>query len=85
MVLANEVLISEESKESFLNALIRVAKSDRIIKESEEEFFESLALGLNLTEDKKKIVKENWAKNDLKVEFSSNTVYGKVKLPKIAK
>ncbi len=72
MIKVEEILISEDSKLNFLKALIRTAKSDHIIRESEKEYFLSAARVLGISNDGVESLADYWNSDSIPVSFSNS-------------
>lgn len=71
MIKALDILKTEEAKENFLKALIRVAKCDHIVKDSEKQYFYSAAQSLGMTEAGVASLADYWGDTEIKVYFST--------------
>jgi len=71
MIKVDEILRTEEAKENYLKALIRVSKSDHVIKESEKQYFYAAAQSLGMKEEGIRSLDECWGDVDIKITFST--------------
>ena len=67
-----DVLTTTESKLNFLKGLIRIAKSDSVLAETELNFYKQAAYSMGLTEGDIEILNECWTSSE-KISFQFET------------